>query len=507
MEKPLKYKKDQIDSAAVTSTDTADPAKSSALDELLKKSNEKRSKLFTKTTNYIAMKDKKALNAMMNLLAKHKNRNLIPKDNDNIPQQSVLDRVKQLLSDTQAPLPEQLVLLQCNDRNDTAPLASAISDIGLPVISACSLVDLRAVFHALVLRLQQFCNTNSRAPPPVRLALIGSDSFLNHLLRTYVDCLSNRPPDWQQYLKFYPIPLPFGALTGGSNFSFQLAAYFAAVDAQYAQNFLPLNKDAQIESNRPVEFASRVSHYLCSAGVLLQIPIAEAMVMYKRRNSENCLQAFVPFVGNVHIGTAETHQTWAGNQRLIVSTDEDLLPAPSSSPPGGRDAVTRSEMKEIACKDCGNQVAASREQLEPLLISNNSTEKEPLTPLNYVQLTPPNSPGQNTSTTGGHSNNLFTFSPGTLQSPPSTANSPSVSSSNETQDLQIDYWSSVRLPTGEMMRKMDTGKCTLKNTFRTIQISRLPGIGTEFYHTPTLTLSYVTKEKKQKSKDLCWFAI
>lgn len=49
-----------------------------------KKWNEKRSKLLAKTTNYITMKDRKSLMAIINLLAKHKNRNFLPKESDNI---------------------------------------------------------------------------------------------------------------------------------------------------------------------------------------------------------------------------------------------------------------------------------------------------------------------------------------------------------------------------------------------------------------------------------------
>lgn len=80
MEKQTEPKKRDV---ILPSTSEVDSAKTSGtIEEMLKKSNEKRSKLFTKTTNYIVMKDRKALTAMMNLLAKHKSRNMLPKDID-----------------------------------------------------------------------------------------------------------------------------------------------------------------------------------------------------------------------------------------------------------------------------------------------------------------------------------------------------------------------------------------------------------------------------------------
>lgn len=66
----------QIPETAIDSTDTGLQPKN-------RKWNEKRSKLFTKTTNYIAMKDRKSLMAVLKLLAKHKNQNLLPKESDN----------------------------------------------------------------------------------------------------------------------------------------------------------------------------------------------------------------------------------------------------------------------------------------------------------------------------------------------------------------------------------------------------------------------------------------
>lgn len=68
--------------------------------------------------------------------------------------------------------------------------------------------------------------------------------------------------------------------------------------------------------------------------------------------------------------------------------------------------------------------------------------------------------------------------------------------------LQVDYW--IAAP--PMDRKRDpekkdpsTTKNTLKCTFRSLQVSRLPASG-EIATTPTMSMTVVTKEKNKKGK-------
>ena len=73
---------------------------------------------------------------------------------------------------------------------------------------------------------------------------------------------------------------------------------------------------------------------------------------------------------------------------------------------------------------------------------------------------------------------------------------------SEPMELQLDYW----LVPGKMSEasavgkssKGDTTKSTLKTTFRSLQIQRLPLAGEQ--PTQHFLMSYSTKEKKQKSK-------
>jgi len=50
------------------------------------------------------------------------------------------------------------------------------------------------------------CNSNPK-PSQMKILLAGSDSFVNFVLRNYVEQLSFKPPDWVNYIKFYIIPL------------------------------------------------------------------------------------------------------------------------------------------------------------------------------------------------------------------------------------------------------------------------------------------------------------
>ena len=59
---------------------------------------------------------------------------------------------------------------------------------------------------------------------------MGSDSYVNAVLRCYVEQFSSKPPDWQNYLRFYVVP--FGS---GPN---ALARYLASLDRYYNVNFV-----------------------------------------------------------------------------------------------------------------------------------------------------------------------------------------------------------------------------------------------------------------------------
>ena len=102
--------------------------------------------------------------------------------------------------------------------------------------------------------------------------IAGGDGFVNSVLRHYVDLLSFRPPDWQNYLRFLIVPL-------GSN---TLSKYLGSVDSKYSMLFGDEWKELlEREVGGAMESAARVSEYLASVGPTLPLPIAEAMVTYR----------------------------------------------------------------------------------------------------------------------------------------------------------------------------------------------------------------------------------
>lgn len=127
---------------------------------------------------------------------------------------------------------------------------------------------------------------------------------------------------------------------------------------------------------------------------------------------------------------------------------------------------------------------------------------------NSMSLTPPNSPNANNSfqqqhqqlnMNANHNNSFGNNSGGGAKDFPREISTCVQNSQTESIDLQIDYWT---LPpkANEVATNKKTENCkfTLKNSFRNLQISRLPSLGEG--NSPSLALYFIIKEKKQKSK-------
>jgi len=198
------------------------------------------------------------------------------------------------------------------------------------------------------------------------------------------------------------------------------------------------------------EIANRITHYITGANSVVQLPVAEAMVTYKEKSTdEESSQIFVPFIIEVRIGPIDTtvSSTSVDLDDAALSTQSSL----SSSPP-----------------------------------QSGFIEK---TKDNH---TPPSSPNVNHPTPGM---NQSSSSAGMVMSPSATSMSP------ELLDLQLDYWTTTMRPEisdKERMIKKDS-KASLKTTFKCVQVSRLPPLqGPWELASSALTLMVVTKEKKQK---------
>ncbi|XP_043347384.1 phosphofurin acidic cluster sorting protein 2 isoform X5 [Dermochelys coriacea] len=181
------------------------------------------------------------------------------------------------------------------------------------------------------------------------------------------------------------------------------------------------------------DIVSRITQYIAGANCAHQLPIAEAMLTYKQKSPDE--ESSQKFIPFVGVVKVGIVE-----QSSATSGDSDDA-APSSS-----------------------SVLSST----PPSVSPAVKEASP---------TPPSSP----SVTGSFS-------------------SSSQSLGAELMGLQVDYWIAAQ----PMEKKRDpekkdssTAKNTLKCTFRSLQVSRLPMSG-ETTSTPTMSMTVVTKEKNKK---------
>ncbi|KAM6065993.1 phosphofurin acidic cluster sorting protein 2 isoform 6-T6 [Chlamydotis macqueenii] len=222
--------------------------------------------------------------------------------------------------------------------------------------------------------------------------------------------------------------------------SHPVAKYLGSVDYRYNNFFQDLawrdlfNKlEAQTTVTETPDVVSRITQYIAGANCAHQLPIAEAMLTYKQKSPDE--ESSQKFIPFVGVVKVGIVE-----QSSATSGDSDDA-APSSS-----------------------SVLSST----PPSVSPAVKEASP---------TPPSSP----SVTGSFS-------------------SSSQSLGAELMGLQVDYW--IAAPPVDRKRdpeKKDpsTTKNTLKCTFRSLQVSRLPASG-EIATTPTMSMTVVTKEKNKK---------
>ncbi|NXF44884.1 PACS2 protein, partial [Oceanites oceanicus] len=222
--------------------------------------------------------------------------------------------------------------------------------------------------------------------------------------------------------------------------SHPVAKYLGSVDYRYNNFFQDLawrdlfNKlEAQTTVPETPDVVSRITQYIAGANCAHQLPIAEAMLTYKQKSPDE--ESSQKFIPFVGVSVILV----ALLTSFLQGDSDDAAPSSSSvlssTPPSASPAVK---------------------------------EASP---------TPPSSP----SVTGSFS-------------------SSSQNLGAELMGLQVDYW--IAAP--PMDRKRDpekkdpsTTKNTLKCTFRSLQVSRLPASG-EIATTPTMSMTVVTKEKNKK---------
>ncbi|EOA95801.1 Phosphofurin acidic cluster sorting protein 2, partial [Anas platyrhynchos] len=356
-----------------------------------------------------------------------------------IPRKTVYDQLNHILvSDDQ--LPENIILVNTSDWQGQY-LSDVLQKHTLPVVCTCSSADIQAAFSTIVSRIQRYCNCNSQPPNPIKIAVAGAQNYLSAVLRLFVEQLSHKTPDWLGYMRFLIIPL-------GSH---PVAKYLGSVDYRYNNFFQDLawrdlfNKlEAQTTVPEAPDVVSRITQYIAGANCAHQLPIAEAMLTYKQKRKKSFHFDFT------------------------LSPDEES--SQKFIPFVGVVKVGIVEQSSATSGDSDDAAPSSSSVLSSTPPSVSPAVKE-------ASPTPPSSP----SVTGSFS-------------------SSSQSLGAELMGLQVDYW--IAAPPVDRKRdpeKKDpsTTKNTLKCTFRSLQVSRLPASG-EIATTPTMSMTVVTKEKNKK---------
>uniref|UniRef100_A0A8C5XJP0 Phosphofurin acidic cluster sorting protein 2 n=1 Tax=Microcebus murinus TaxID=30608 RepID=A0A8C5XJP0_MICMU len=222
--------------------------------------------------------------------------------------------------------------------------------------------------------------------------------------------------------------------------SHPVARYLGSVDYRYNNFFQDLawrdlfNKlEAQSAVQDTPDIVARITQYISGANCAHQLPIAEAMLTYRQKSPDE-----------------------ESSQKFIpfVGVVKVGIVEPSSATSGDSDDAAPS----------GPGVLSST----PPSTSPAAKEASP---------TPPSSP----SVSGGLS-------------------SPSQGVGAELMGLQVDYWTTAQPADRKRdaeRKDLPVAKSTLKCTFRSLQVSRLPSSG-EAAATPTMSMTVVTKEKNKK---------
>uniref|UniRef100_G1QE78 Phosphofurin acidic cluster sorting protein 2 n=1 Tax=Myotis lucifugus TaxID=59463 RepID=G1QE78_MYOLU len=294
-----------------------------------------------------------ALNEWVNRLD---NESPDPQSQRQIPMKPVCDQLHNILI-SQDKMPENIILVNTCDWQGQL-LSDILQGHTLPVVCTCSTDDVQEAFSIIVSQMQRYCNCNSQALTPVKMAVAGAQPYFNAVLRVFVEQLSQQPPQWLEYMHFLVIPL-------GSH---PLASYLGSMDCRYNNLFQDLywrdmfnNLESQNTLQDTQDVVLRISEYVAGANCVYLLPIAEAMLMSKQqRPNEKSSQKLIPFVGAVKVGRVEPSAAMLGDSDDVVPSCSSELLSPTGkaspdtlSPPsmsGGLSSTSQSvhaEMMEL----------------------------------------------------------------------------------------------------------------------------------------------------------------
>nr|KAF6305413.1 phosphofurin acidic cluster sorting protein 2 [Pipistrellus kuhlii] len=190
----------------------------------------------------------------------------------------------------------------------------------LPIVRTCSMVDVKEAFSFIISWMQRYCDYNTQAPMPVKIAVVGAQHYFSTMLQVFVEHLSHKNPDWLGYMRFLVIPL-------GSH---PVASYLGSVDHRYNHLFQDLawqDMFNHLEAQSSVQnIVSRITEYIRGPNCVHQLPIAEAMLISKQKSlGKLSSQKFIPFAGAVKVEIVEPISAPSGDS-------DDAVPSCSYMP-------------------------------------------------------------------------------------------------------------------------------------------------------------------------------
>ncbi|KAK1331580.1 hypothetical protein QTO34_009537 [Cnephaeus nilssonii] len=290
----------------------------------------------------------RSLNESSNSLIKE--RCPVPQSHLQIPRTTVYDQLNHILISSDC-LPKNIILISTSDRQGQF-LSDVLQQHMLPVVCTCSMVDVQEAFSSIISWIQRYCNCNTEAPMPVKIAVAGAQHYFSTVLRVFVEQLSHKNPDWLGYMRFLVIPL-------GSH---PVASYLGSVDYRYNHLFQDLawqDMFNNVEAQSSVQnIVSRITEYITGANCVHQLPIAEAMLISKPKSpGKLSSQKFIPFVGAVKVGIVEPISATSGDtddavpscSNMLLSTAREASHNPtfSSSVSGGLPFSTQGVSAEL----------------------------------------------------------------------------------------------------------------------------------------------------------------
>ncbi|XP_037940891.1 phosphofurin acidic cluster sorting protein 2-like isoform X2 [Teleopsis dalmanni] len=408
------------------------------------------------------------------------------------PRKMLLDQISKEFSSEDAVIPDVVTIITppeaLSGSSFIPKLTTIFANSFKPSFVPQNTAEVKAVLQALMVKIQKYCNSNAKPPNTVKILLIGGDWLQGAALRHYVELMGVRPPDWLNHLRFYIVPIgssaiarylsqmdqAYGSMFGTENW-YQLcervAVTAAAVSAVTTVNATALTSSLADNANANkfniVDLLIRIQKYLQAAGPCAQIPIAEAMVNYK---DEDSCQIFVPFISDVRIGYLEGPQA-------SLDLEESMTQSTTS---------VAQQTSATSAIPIGNSASTTMIGGGNIMSGNGS-------PPQSGRITPPNQtpPSSATSQRERIGDNFGT---------PQQINVVQV----EPVELQVDYWPILRHSDHSIKDKSVTrsgdqgGKNSIKSTFRNLQVWRLPQNAQIGEMSSGLTVSFATKEKKQK---------